>query len=111
MSTLNAEVQAELGYLMTDADQHSTPAHDAYEKYIDPDKRHMAIRTVKTDDGKYERLYNGRPASGVQRTSRSWARRRSSRSVGVKGAGADKRVWRATAPRTSRQPASSPARC
>ena len=61
MSMTDAEVSAELGYLINDADEHSTPARDAYERYIDPDKRHMAIRTVKNDDGTYSQLYNGRP--------------------------------------------------
>jgi predicted TIM-barrel fold metal-dependent hydrolase len=53
---------AALPYLINDADEHSTPSRGAYEKYIDPDKREMAIRTVKHDDGTYETLYNGRPA-------------------------------------------------
>src|SRR5262245_4235211 len=61
MSLTDAQVSAELGYLVNDADEHSTPARDAYERYIDPDKRHMAIRTVKNDDGTYTQLYNGRP--------------------------------------------------
>jgi predicted TIM-barrel fold metal-dependent hydrolase len=61
MSMTDAQVSAELGYLINDADEHSLPARDAYERYIDPDKRHMAIRTVKNDDGTYSQLYNGRP--------------------------------------------------
>jgi predicted TIM-barrel fold metal-dependent hydrolase len=60
MSMTDAQVSAELGYLINDADEHSLPARDAYERYIDPDKRHMAIRTVKNDDGTYSQLYNGR---------------------------------------------------
>jgi predicted TIM-barrel fold metal-dependent hydrolase len=51
-----------LPYLINDADEHSTPARYAHEKYIDPDKRDMAIHTVKNDDGTYEQLFNGRPA-------------------------------------------------
>ena len=51
-----------LPYLINDADEHSTPSPGAYEKYIDPDKKDMAIRIVKRDDGRREMLYNGRPA-------------------------------------------------
>jgi predicted TIM-barrel fold metal-dependent hydrolase len=51
-----------LTYQINDADEHSTPRGTAYEEYIDPDKKDMAIRTVKNDDGSYSRLYNGRPA-------------------------------------------------
>jgi predicted TIM-barrel fold metal-dependent hydrolase len=51
-----------LPYLINDADEHSTPAASAYERYIDPDKRAMAIREVRNDDGAVETLYNGRPA-------------------------------------------------
>src|SRR5271165_3345671 len=61
VSTLNAEVPVELGYLMNDADQHSTPARDAYERFIDPDKKEMAIRTVQNPDGSWDQTYNGRP--------------------------------------------------
>jgi predicted TIM-barrel fold metal-dependent hydrolase len=60
MSMTDAQVSTELGYLINDADEHSLPARDAYERYIDPDKRHMAIRTVKNDDGTSTTLYNGR---------------------------------------------------
>lgn len=48
-----------IGYGLMDADQHSTPANDAYERYIDPDKRHMAIRTEWVD-GKMRQTFNGR---------------------------------------------------
>jgi predicted TIM-barrel fold metal-dependent hydrolase len=57
-----AEPLETLPYLINDADEHSTPAAGAYEKYIDPDKKDMAIRVVKNDDGRREMLYNGRPA-------------------------------------------------
>jgi predicted TIM-barrel fold metal-dependent hydrolase len=52
----------QLKYRVNDADEHSTPRGTAYEEYIDPDKKEMAIRTVKNDDGSYSRIYNGRPA-------------------------------------------------
>jgi predicted TIM-barrel fold metal-dependent hydrolase len=51
-----------LPYLIMDADEHSTPRNSAYEDYIDPDKKSMAIRVVKHPDGRLERIYNGRPA-------------------------------------------------
>src|SRR6516162_7296271 len=48
-------------YLINDADEHSTPRAKAYEDYIDPDKRDMAIRTVRLPDGTRQQLFNGRP--------------------------------------------------
>ncbi len=51
-----------LPYLINDADEHSTPATGAYEKYIDPDKRDMAIRmSPGGGDDRRQLLYNGRP--------------------------------------------------
>src|SRR6476646_2390290 len=52
-----------LPYLINYADEHSTPAVGAYEKYIDPDKRDMAIRmSAGGGDDRRQLLYNGRPA-------------------------------------------------
>jgi predicted TIM-barrel fold metal-dependent hydrolase len=52
-----------LPYLINDADEHSTPAMGAYEKYIDPDKKDMAIRmSPGGGDDRRQLLYNGRPA-------------------------------------------------
>src|SRR5262249_25117584 len=51
-----------LGYTMHDADEHSTPAMGAYEKYIDPDKKHMAITYVTNEQGRREISDNGRRA-------------------------------------------------
>ena len=52
-----------LPYLINDADEHSTPATGAYEKYIDPDKKDMAIRmSPGGGDDRRQLLYNGRPA-------------------------------------------------
>jgi predicted TIM-barrel fold metal-dependent hydrolase len=48
-----------LSYLINDADEHSTPRPTAYEEYIDPDKKHMAIREVEIDGSTVE-IYNGR---------------------------------------------------
>jgi hypothetical protein len=49
-----------LPYLIIDADQYSTPPPDAYERYIDPKKREMAVRDVEGPDGKTRTLYAGR---------------------------------------------------
>jgi predicted TIM-barrel fold metal-dependent hydrolase len=51
-----------LPYLINDADEHSTPSHTAYERYIDPDKRDMAIRVDRKVRGIPVMSYNGRPA-------------------------------------------------
>src|SRR5262245_14519292 len=56
------DVPTQLGYLINDADEHSTPRPRAYEDYIDPDQRDMAIRTVRGPDGRRQQLFNGRPA-------------------------------------------------
>ena len=76
-TTSDAQV---LPYLINDADEHSTPATGAYEKYIDPDKRDMAIRmSPGGGDDRRQLLYNGRPARftfknfqvrGLQRAAR-----------------------------------------
>jgi hypothetical protein len=52
---------AKLPYLLTDADEHSTPRLGAYEEYIDPDKRHLAITTKARPDGRLDVLYAGKP--------------------------------------------------
>ena len=62
MTATESETQV-LPYLINDADEHSTPARGAYEKYIDPDKREMAIRmSPGGGDDRRQLLYNGRPA-------------------------------------------------
>jgi predicted TIM-barrel fold metal-dependent hydrolase len=55
------DTETSLSYLINDADEHSTPRPTAYEDYIDPDKRDMAIRTVTRPDGRREQIFNGRP--------------------------------------------------
>src|SRR5262249_22829399 len=59
MALISAETS--LSYLINDADEHSTPRTTAYEDYIDPDKKHMAIRTVTLPDGRRDQVFNGRP--------------------------------------------------
>ena len=62
MTATESDTQV-LPYLINDADEHSTPARGAYEKYIDPDKREMAIRmSPGGGDDRRQLLYNGRPA-------------------------------------------------
>ncbi|HEY2331936.1 MAG TPA: hypothetical protein VGH94_08435, partial [Acidimicrobiales bacterium] len=87
MSMTDAQVSAELGYLINDADEHSLPARDAYERYIDPDKRHMAIRTVKNDDGTYTQLYNGRPKKWTFKNFQVVGSSEILEEIGVKDAG------------------------
>jgi predicted TIM-barrel fold metal-dependent hydrolase len=48
-----------VGYGLMDADEHSTPPPDVYERYIDPDKKHMAIKWEERD-GVRVRTFNGR---------------------------------------------------
>jgi predicted TIM-barrel fold metal-dependent hydrolase len=60
MTTVSNETEG-LPFLINDADEHSTPRMGAYEEYIDPDKKAMAIRLVGQDDGTSTLLYNGRP--------------------------------------------------
>ena len=55
-------IERALPYLINDADEHSTPSHTAYERYIDPDKRDMAIRVDRKMRGIQVMSYNGRPA-------------------------------------------------
>jgi predicted TIM-barrel fold metal-dependent hydrolase len=49
-------------FKLTDADEHSTPRFGAHSEYMDPDKKDLAITTVRKDDGTFETLYAGRPA-------------------------------------------------
>jgi predicted TIM-barrel fold metal-dependent hydrolase len=55
-------IERALPYLINDADEHSTPSLTAYERYIDPDRREMAIRVDRKVRGIPVMSYNGRPA-------------------------------------------------
>src|SRR5262249_30513207 len=59
---MSETVERVLDFGVNDADQHSTPPVDAYERYIDPSKREKAIRTETGPDGRTTVLYAGRPA-------------------------------------------------
>ena len=60
MTTL-VESTTKLGYLINDADEHSTPPTSAYQQYVDPDKRHLAITEINRDNGRHEMIWGGRP--------------------------------------------------
>ena len=49
-------------FLLTDADEHSTPRWGAHAEYMDPAKKDLAVTTVRKEDGSFERLYAGKPA-------------------------------------------------
>jgi predicted TIM-barrel fold metal-dependent hydrolase len=83
------EGPTELQYRVNDADEHSTPRGTAYEEYIDPDKKEMAIRTVKNDDGSYSRIYNGRPARFTFKNFQVVGSSEILEEIGVSGAGTD----------------------
>ena len=53
---------AELGYRINDADNHFNEPPDCFERYIDPSKADLAIRTVTAPDGKRMQLFAGRPS-------------------------------------------------
>lgn len=87
LETAGQDVEAGLPYQLTDADEHSTPRFGAYEEYMDPDKRDLAIRYVKTDDGRFEVLYAGRPAKLRAKNFQVTFSDDLLADVGVKGAG------------------------
>ena len=59
--SLLVETETRLGYLINDADEHSTPPTTAYQDYIDPDKRHLAITEIRRDNGRHEMIWGGKP--------------------------------------------------
>ncbi len=78
-----------LPYLIVDADQHSMPPHDAYERYIDPKQRDKAVRNVRGPDGKWETLYAGRPMRMPPKSFQVTFSNDQLAEVGVKGAGGE----------------------
>ena len=78
-----------LPYLLMDADQHSMPPPDAYERYIDPLKSEMAVRTVRGPDGKSETLYAGRPMRMPPKNYQVTFGDDLLGEIGLKGAGVD----------------------
>ncbi len=49
-------------YLINDADTHFNEPPDCFERYIDPSSKDLAIRSVRTPDGKEIQLFAGRPS-------------------------------------------------
>ena len=52
----------ELPYRINDADNHFNEPGDCFERYIDPDKAHLAIREVTTPEGEVIQLFAGKPS-------------------------------------------------
>ncbi|HEY3672788.1 MAG TPA: amidohydrolase family protein [Acidimicrobiia bacterium] len=77
-----------LPYLINDADEHSTPNFSAYERYIDPDKKDMAIRIERGDSGRSTVTYNGRPARFTFKNFQVVGSNEQLAEVGVKDLGA-----------------------
>ena len=77
-----------LPYLINDADEHSTPNFSAYERYIDPDKKDMAIRIERTDAGRWNISYNRRPARFTFKNFQVVGSNEQLAEVGVKDLGA-----------------------
>jgi predicted TIM-barrel fold metal-dependent hydrolase len=86
---LTAPIEAELGYLLMDADEHSTPRPGVFEDYIDPDKKDMAIRTVTGPDGRREELFNGRPRRFTYKNFQVVGSDELLAELGLKGAGSE----------------------
>jgi predicted TIM-barrel fold metal-dependent hydrolase len=74
-------------FLLTDADEHSTPRFGAHEQYMDPDKKDLAITVVRKDNGGFEMLYAGRPARMRAKNFQVTFSDDKLEDVGVKGAG------------------------
>jgi len=77
-----------LPYLINDADEHSTPSFTAYERYIDPDKKDMAIRLATPGGDFRQMLYNGRPARFTFKNFQVVGSNEQLAEVGVKDLGA-----------------------
>jgi predicted TIM-barrel fold metal-dependent hydrolase len=84
---LTAPIETELGYLLMDADEHSTPRPGVFEDYIDPDKTDLAIRTVTRPDGRREELFNGRPRRFTYKNFQVVGSDEMLAELGLKGAG------------------------
>lgn len=86
---VSQESEARLPYLLTDADEHSTPRPSSYAEYIDPDKKHLAITGTVGPDGRPQLLYAGRPARLRPKNFQVTFSDEQLSDVGVKGAGSD----------------------
>ncbi len=59
---IRASGQSDLGYQINDADNHFNEPPDCFERYIDPSKAELAIRSVKGPDGRMMQLFAGKPS-------------------------------------------------
>src|ERR1700693_3507863 len=57
------EATVKLDYLVNDADEHSTPPVSAYQEFVDPAKRHLAITDVRRQNGRHEMIWGDKPDS------------------------------------------------
>lgn len=76
-------------YLVHDADEHSTPPPDAYERYIEPRHRDKAIRTVRGSNGQWETTFAGRPMRMPPKSFQVTVTDEQLAELGLKGAGSD----------------------
>ncbi len=81
-----------LPYLVNDADEHSTPALYAYERYIDSKWAHKVIRAVTNPDGSREFLYAGRPPRMASREAHVTFSDEQLAELGVTGLGAAEQI-------------------
>ena len=51
-----------LPYPINDADNHFNEPDDCFERYIDPSKIDLAIRSVRSPEGKRMQLFAGKPS-------------------------------------------------
>src|SRR4051812_20495973 len=52
----------ELPYKINDCDNHFNEPPNMYERYIDPDKQDLAIRSVMDPSGREIQLFGGKPS-------------------------------------------------
>ena len=83
-----------LEFGVNDADQHSTPPPDAYERYIDPSRREKAIRVVEGPDGRSITLYAGRAARLQPSQGQVTFQDADLADLGVRGNGVDEEGFR-----------------
>jgi predicted TIM-barrel fold metal-dependent hydrolase len=95
---LTTSAQTALSYLVNDADEHSTPRATAYEDYIDPDKKDMAVRTVTGPDGRRAQVFNGRPRRFTYKNFQVVGSNEVLADLGVKDAGASDEAGGAVIP-------------
>jgi predicted TIM-barrel fold metal-dependent hydrolase len=86
---LTTPAETGLGYLLMDADEHSTPRPNVFEDYIDPGKADMAIRTVTLPGGRRDEVFNGRTRRFTYKNFQVVGSDELLAELGVKGAGSE----------------------